>query len=165
MADDDSTTGDEPDDDTDTGTGTGTGTDPAQGGGQSEVPPEVRRALNRANREAETLRKKLKEFEDRDKSAAQLLEERAVAAERVAADAQSQLLRFQVAAEKGLPAELVARLQGSDAKELAADADKLLELFKAGGGNGPPKFNGGPRRTADGKTDMNALIRTTAGLG
>lgn len=165
MADDTSNTdqdaGDGDGDDTGSGTDTG-----GTGAGQQrpEVPPEVTRALKAANKEAETLRRKLKEFEDRDKSAAQLLEERAAAAEKVASDAQSQLLRFQVAAEKGLPAELVGRLQGSNAKELAADADKLLELFKPVG-SGPPKFNGGPRKTAEGKPDMNALIRSSAGLG
>lgn len=165
MADDDSTNStDDAESDDD---GAGSATETGQGdGGQAEVPPEVRRALSKANREAEGLRRKLKAFEDRDKTAAQLLEERAATAERAAADAQSQLLRYEIAADKGLPAELAGRLQGSNAKELAADADKLLELVgKAGGGGGAPKFNGGPRKTAEGKTDMNALIRSTAGLG
>jgi hypothetical protein len=38
-------------------------------------------------------------------------------------------LRLRVALEKGLPANLAARLQGSDYDELAADADSLSELI------------------------------------
>lgn len=38
--------------------------------------------------------------------------------------------RLRVATTKGLPAELIDRLQGGTEEELAADADKLLSLFK-----------------------------------
>lgn len=116
------------------------------------------------SRKNEAAAKRMAALEESQKTEAQKLAERATAAESVAAAAQSQLLRYQVAAEKGLPAELAVRLQGSDAKELAADADKLLALLGDTKG-GPPKFNGGPRKTAEGKTDMNALIRSAAGLG
>jgi multidrug efflux pump subunit AcrB len=164
MAENEGTEGQGTEGDGTEGSGTESGGQQQQGGPRNEVPPEVKRALAKANKEAETLRLKLKEFEDRDKSEAQKLAERATAAESAAATAQSQLLRYQVAAEKGLPAELAVRLQGGDAKELAADADKLLALLGDVKGT-PPKFNGGPRKTADGKTDMNALIRSAAGLG
>jgi hypothetical protein len=46
-------------------------------------------------------------------------------------DREKSLLRMQVAIDKGLPKELVGRLQGGTAEELAADADTLLELVKA----------------------------------
>lgn len=38
--------------------------------------------------------------------------------------------RLRVATTKGLPADLVDRLQGSTEEELSADAEKLLALFK-----------------------------------
>ena len=54
----------------------------AQARPEVELPKEVQAALRKANKEAETLRLKLKEFEDRDKSEAQKLIERAEQAER-----------------------------------------------------------------------------------
>lgn len=96
----------------------------------AEVPPEVKAALKKANKEAETLRLKLKEYEDRDKTEQQKLEERAAAAEKAAAEREAALLRYRVATAKGLPAELVERLRGSTEEELAADADSLLAMLK-----------------------------------
>lgn len=123
---------------------------------KTDAPPEMKRALNKANKEAETLRLKLKEYEDRDKTDQQKLEERATAAERAAVDAASQLARYQVAVEKGLPAELAARLQGSTPEELAKDADNLLSIF---GSAGAASFDGGARTPAGKPQDMNDLIR------
>ena len=97
---------------------------------QGDVPPEVKRALAKANKEAETLRLKLQEFEDRDKSEAQKLAERAEAAERAVAAAEARALRLEVASEKGLTAAQAKRLVGSSREELEADADELLETFK-----------------------------------
>jgi hypothetical protein len=124
MADDDTST---------TDTADGTATDSTADATTStdtqkqDVPPEVKRALSKANKEAETLRLKLKEYEDRDKTDQQKLEERAVAAEKAAGDAATQLARYRVAVEKGLPAELAARLQGDTPEELSKDADSLLQ--------------------------------------
>lgn len=50
------------------------------------VPPEMRRALNAANKEAEKLRRRLQEFEDRDKTDLQKAQERAEAAEKRATE-------------------------------------------------------------------------------
>lgn len=137
-----------------TATATGTPVDPKD---QNDVPPEVKRALTRANKEAETLRLKLKEYEDRDKTEQQKLEERATAAERAAALAGNDLARMRVALDKGLPSELAARLQGSTVEELNADADKLLELF--GSATTATSFDGGARTPAGRPQDMNDLIR------
>lgn len=126
---------------------------------KTDVPPEMKRALNKANKEAETLRLKLKEYEDRDKTDQQKLEERATAAERAAADAATQLARYQVAVEKGLPAELAARLQGSTPEELAKDADNLLQIF--GSATTATSFDGGVRPSTGKPTDMNDLIRAS----
>ena len=162
MAEDTSNTGDA----NDTGDDDGASTQQLGAAGEAALKAERERA-RKAERELKAASAKLKEIEDRDKTELQKATERAAAAEKALADATAQTLRFQVAAEKGLPAGLAARLHGSDAKELAADADKLLALLAGAGGGkgGPPAFNGGPRKTADGKTDMNALIRQSAGLG
>ncbi|PAX92985.1 hypothetical protein CLM82_00015, partial [Streptomyces albidoflavus] len=69
-----------------------------QGPGGTSVPPAVERALRKANEEAKTLRLKLKEFEDRDKTEAERLAERASEAEKRASTAEQGLLRWKVAA-------------------------------------------------------------------
>lgn len=51
-----------------------------------DVPPEVKRALNAANKEAEKLRRELKAFQDRDKTDLEKAQERADAAEKRAAE-------------------------------------------------------------------------------
>ena len=96
----------------------------------SDVPPEVKRALSKANKEAETLRLKLKEYEDRDKTEMERLTERAEAAERAAAETELRALRIEVAAEKGLTPAQAKRLVGSTRDELEADAKELLDTFK-----------------------------------
>lgn len=102
---------------------------------QADVPPEVKAALRKANKEAETLRLKLQEFEDRDKSEAQKLSERAEAAEKRATELETHALRLEVAAEKGLSPAQAKRLVGSTREELETDADELLETFKPASDN------------------------------
>ena len=114
-----------------------------------DVPPEVRRALNKANKEAETLRLKLQEFEDRDKTEAEKVAERAKAAEDRAAQAESRALRLEIAFEKGLTPAQAKRLVGSTRDELEADADELLETFK-------------PAETKPAAVDLDLGTRTTA---
>ncbi|MET0887289.1 MAG: hypothetical protein ABWX92_12665, partial [Mycetocola sp.] len=97
---------------------------------QGDVPPEVKAALRKANKEAETLRLKLQEFEDRDKTEAQKLADRADAAEKRAAEVEGRALRLEVAAEKGLTPAQAKRLVGSTREELESDADELLTTFK-----------------------------------
>jgi hypothetical protein len=94
-----------------------------------DVPPEVKAALRKANKEAETLRLKLQEFEDRDKTEAQRLAERADAAEKRAIELETQAMRLEVAAEKGLTPAQAKRLVGSTREELESDADELLATF------------------------------------
>lgn len=105
---------------------------------------------------------RLQEFEDRDKTEAQKLAEAKAAAEREAATARTELMRYRIAAQKKLPAELAERLHGATEEEMAADADKLLEVF---GQRQTPSYDGGVRKPAPAPTDMNALIRQKAGLG
>lgn len=92
---------------------------------------DLRAALKKANKEAEQSRLKLREAEERDLSEMEKIQRRAEKAENDLADLQSNTLKQRVALEKGLPASLVGRLQGSTEEELAADADELLTLVKA----------------------------------
>lgn len=120
------------------------------------VPPAVKAALRKANKEAETLRLKLKEFEDAGKSEQVKLTERAEAAERRAAELERQSLRSRVGAAKGLPPKMWDRLRGDDEDALKADADDLLTELKP---NGRASFDGGAKgRSAPADKDMNALL-------
>lgn len=82
-------------------------------------------AQAKANAEAA---RRLDELENAQKSEQQRLTERAESAEKAAQEANSRLLRAEVAMEKGLPATLAARLTGSTKEELEADAEQLLAL-------------------------------------
>lgn len=159
MADDTSTTDTTVTDDAATATTdtTGNSTDDAQ------LPEGARKALAAARtaeraaiRAQKAAEARVAEFENANKTETQKLADRAAAAEKAAADASTKLLRFQVAADKKLPASLAARLQGTTVEELAADADELLKLLPNGGG---VSFDGGARTTADKPADMNDWIR------
>jgi hypothetical protein len=99
--------------------------------------------------------KRLAEIEEANKTEAQRLADRADAAEKRAADLEIKALRSQVALDNNLPANLVDRLRGETAEELADDAKNLLSLLKRsvpdvdqgvkGGGGGAP----GQLTTAD----------------
>ena len=96
-----------------------------------DVPPEVKRALSKANKEAEQLRLRLKEYEDRDKSELEKLTESQAAAERRAQEAELRAARLEVAAEKGLTPAQAKRLVGTTREELEADAAEILRDFPA----------------------------------
>ena len=72
-----------------------------------------------------------------------------------ATNAESELLKFQVGTEKGLPATLIARLTGSTAEELGADADQLLELVSVDGKVITPSAN--PRRSQSKILDIDGM--------
>lgn len=95
-----------------------------------EVPAEVKRALQKANKEAETLRFRLKEFEDRDKTDAQKLQEERDALRAERDDLQSKSLRREVADEKGIDPKHIKYLTGSTREELELSADELSQDFK-----------------------------------
>lgn len=102
---------------------------------------------------------KLAELEASQQTTAEKLQNERDAAKRDAEKAAAENLRFRVALEKNLPAELIDRLQGGTKEEMAADADKLLELVSP-----TPGLDGGARPPAT-TTDMDALIRRNAGVG
>jgi hypothetical protein len=146
MADDNTASTETAEVETPSGEATETANDSTKPAG--DVPPEVKRALAKANKEAETLRLKLKEFEDRDKSEAEKLAERVDAAEKRAVEMEAAALRLEVAAEKGLSPAQAKRLVGTTRDELEADADELLTTFK------PPE-----------QPDESAAITTALDLG
>lgn len=124
----------------------------------------MRKALAKANREAAANRKRLAEYEDRDKTESQRLSERAEAAEKRAGQAESRLLRLEVAARKGLPAQLAARLQGDTEEELEEDADSLLELVAEKKTRRDPDQGRGNGRTSTDEANMNDWLRRAAGV-
>jgi hypothetical protein len=92
--------------------------------------------------EADELRKaakRLKDIEDANKTELDKAKDGQSSAERRATEAESKLLRMEVAIEKGLSPAQAKRLVGGTRDELEADADELLEAFKAEGGDGRTK--------------------------
>lgn len=62
---------------------------------------------------------------------------RAETAEGRATELEAENLRYRIALEKGLPADLIDRLKGDSEDELKADADKLLALVAPADGGTP----------------------------
>lgn len=168
MADDDSTTTGgtgETESATDTGQQTDATAELGEGGKKAlEAERRARTAAEKnataAQKKLDDMAKRLQAFEDRDKTEAQKLAEAKTAAEREVATAKQELMRYRVAANKKLPAELAARLRGDTEEEMAADADALLGVL---GQRQAPNYDGGVRKPAPAPTDMNALIRRAAG--
>jgi hypothetical protein len=92
---------------------------------------------------------KLREYEDRDKTELEKVTSRAETAEKTASEATGRLLRYEVAAAKGLTMDWVDRMRGDTRDELEQDADRLLEQL--GEQYRPPTastqaFDGGARQ-------------------
>lgn len=96
---------------------------------KADLPTEVKQALKKANKEAETLRLKLKEYEDRDKTDLQKLQEERDALKSERDSLALETMRREVAEEKGLTIAQARRLVGSTREELEADADDVLTAF------------------------------------
>lgn len=110
---------------------------PARGGKPTDDDlAELKAALRKANKEAETNRLKLKELEDKDKSDSEKLTARVAELEGQVAQANSRVTRYEVALEKGLTKTQARRLVGDTEEELAADADDLLSSFTPGSKSG-----------------------------
>lgn len=110
----------------------------------------AREQEKRAKDNAEAAQK-LQQYEDRDKTETQRLGEAADAAHNRAVAAEAQLLRLEIAAEKGLTPSQARRLVGSTREELESDAADLLETFKPANGDQaaptPPDLDLGTRGT------------------
>lgn len=121
---------------------------------KADIPPEVKRALTKANKEAEQLRLKLKEFEDRDKTEHQKLAESHAAAEQRAKDAELRATRLEVAADKGLTSAQAKRLVGTTREEVEADADEVLRDFPTAAKPGVKTPRPDPSQGSRGATAM-----------
>lgn len=134
----------------------------------ADNPDAVKRALDAeraaakaAKQEADELRRKVKEHEDAQKTDEQRKDEEAAEAKREAAEAKAKLLRFEVAAEKGIPAKHAHRLVGTTKEELETDAEELKKsLGEEGQG---PDFGSGAHGSGTASLSMDDRIRAAAG--
>lgn len=86
----------------------------------------IRPALNKANKEAEAARLKLKAVDDAKLSEIEKAQRDAADAALELANLRRDSLRQKVALDAGLPAKWVARLHGDDEESLRADALEIL---------------------------------------
>lgn len=105
-----------------------------------------REAADHRTRLAE-VEKRLQERDDADKTEGQKLSEKLTDAETRAAQAESRLVRFEVAAERGLDMQAAKFLVGSTRDEVEASAEDLAKLLKEKGKT-TPSFDGGARQPA-----------------
>ena len=135
---------------------------------------EAAKAATKAQREAaaqlKELQSRLAEFENRDLTEQQRQEKRLAQLEaeltetRTAAQQRElEATRFRVAAQMGVPADLVGRLQGTTEEELTADAAQLLSLIKTT--TRTPDFDAGARTPPPTQPDMNTILRRGFGRG
>ena len=102
-----------------------------QGASETDWKREARKWEQRA-KEAQAFKDaadKWREYEQSQKSEHEKLAEKLTAAERAASEATARLTRYEVAAQKGIPAEALDLLSGSTREELESAADKLLSLI------------------------------------
>ena len=98
-------------------------------------------------KEAQEARAKAQEYEDAQKTELERAQDRLTQTEQAKAVAEAQLLRFEVAAEKQVPAHLLDLLVGDSKEDLEAKADLILENVKPA--EAPQAtFEGGPREPA-----------------
>lgn len=120
---------------------------------------EARKAAEKlaADREARIreLEDATKSEEDKRNERFQRLEESEKTSQATITGLESKLLRYEVAAAKGLDLKAALRLQGSTKEELEADADDFAKSFVAGGVGEVP--GAGSRGSTD--------VQTTPGLG
>jgi hypothetical protein len=109
----------------------------------------LRAEAARHRKEAQEAKAKAAEYEERDKSELEKLSGKLSKLEQEKANAEGALLRYEVAAEKQVPADALDLLTGNTREELEAKADKLLELVKSRNTNESPDFDGGAREPAD----------------
>lgn len=139
----------------DTGTDSGAGSDDAQDG-QEQTPDykaeaEKWKALSRKHEQRakanEAAAKRVEELESSSKTETERLADQAKAAQKRAEDAEQRALRYEVALDKQVPANLMKFLSGESREDMEASADELLEAIKGpatgatdgGSGSGKPK--------------------------
>jgi hypothetical protein len=113
--------------------------------------------------EAQQAREKAEEYEEAQKSEIEKAQSKAEKEAKRAADAESQLTRFQVAQEKAVPAELIPLLSGSDRETLEAQADLIVKNVTAQP-EPTPEFDGGAREPAGESDPAQAHDQNILGL-
>lgn len=108
------------------------------------------RAEAAANRKkAQEVTERLEALEERDKTEAEKAAAKAAREAQRAEAAEAKLTRYEVATEKGLPADTLDLLTGNTREELEARADRILELVKSRTeSQKEPDFDGGAREPA-----------------
>jgi hypothetical protein len=102
-----------------------------QGAAETDWKKEARKWEARA-KEAQTFKEqadKWREYEQSQKSEHEKLAETLASAQATASEATAKLTRYEVASQKGIPAEALDLLTGSTREELESAAEKLLSLI------------------------------------
>lgn len=99
---------------------------------------------------------RLAKIEEASKTEAQKLADRADAAEKAAADATKQLLRYRIAATKGVDPELLA---GDDEESITAHADRLLAWRGTAQPTAPPTPKPDPSQGGRGSKNEPSVSR------
>jgi len=109
----------------------------------------ARKHENRAKENADAA-KKLQALEDSQKSDLEKAQSSQAMAEQRATKAESQVLRYEVAQEKKIPAKLMRFLTGNTREEIEAAADELLEATAPDTGEGSGDGSGKPKEKLHG---------------
>lgn len=120
-----------------------------------EAERKARRDADAALKELQPLAAKAKEAEEANKSEVQRAMEALDGERRARTEAETKLLRFEVANDKGIPAELVRFLTGSTRDELEDAADSLLAAVNKT--TKPKPTSRSAERVATGQTSTSAL--------
>jgi hypothetical protein len=137
--------------------------------GFDSLPPETQQEIKNLRSEsakwrieAQQRQEKLEEYEEANRSELEKAQAKATKLEQKAQEAEARLLKYEVAAEKQIPADAMDLLVGKTREELEAKADKLLALVKSRSDTDkPPDFDGGAREPApdtDPETAHNQLV-------
>jgi hypothetical protein len=113
--------------------------------------------------EAQQAREKAEEYEEAQKSEIEKTQSKAEKAEARATQAEAKLLRYEVAQEKNVPAELIPLLSGSDRESLEGQANLIVKNVS----NQPapdPEFDGGAREPAGESDPATAHDQNILGL-
>lgn len=120
----------------------------ALAGERAKAAEATRRASDLEARATE-LAARVRGYEDRDRTVSERAAEELEQARRDAATASAKALRYEIAAEAGVPLRHAGRLQGTTREELLADARDLARSFgEQEPPRPPPRFDGGTRTPA-----------------
>lgn len=141
---------------------------PAQGGKFDQAYVKSLRAEAAKHRkEAAAAKSRLQEIEDAEKTELEKLSDRLSRTEKSEAEARTQLLRYEVAAEKAVPPDLVTLLNGDSRESLEAQADLIVSRVTEARAEATPSFDGGPREATPEPVDPdqahNSLIAQLLG--